>query len=538
MSRFTSVLWGSLKTFQAPSSLFASNQLVLSPVALAVHLALLQSARNIRNLAPFATTNISQKTLMQRTGFSKNRVSDGIKELEDKRFILSDRDKRKKYSQFGANSYTIWDPRKGAPLNVEKGKSLFYSNNIPYFRVPVDIVLKPAARWSLASMSGSQMAVFVALLWLANRRHSLEFQVEKATLQAASSLSPKTMQNALDGLEEKGLIWRSRDHEFVLCDPYTGEPFHQPTSSPEDDPANYFVPDGKGVARRLDLNKLTGDDVEALIRRWLPQAEFGRQGNGDVRMSCPFHADDMPSFSVSPSKRCYQCFGAGCQKTGTLTQLLMELKHISKGEAIREVAEATGQTPEFHRPDTDAVIYSYEDENGRLVKQELRYPDKAFKQRRPVKGGYIWNTKGIKPLLYKAPQLKYARTVCIVEGPKDADTVNGLRLIDINGDDVVGTTSGGGNSWSDELAESLLGKRVIVMPDSDKAGQVYAAQIKESLTKRGIEFRAVKFEGPDIKDISDFIKTHTVEEVINHIGGDWVRTAAQAFETAEQFVEA
>jgi DNA primase len=56
--------------------------------------------------------------------------------------------------------------------------------------------------------------------------------------------------------------------------------------------------------------------------------------------NCPFHGEKTPSFSVSPAKGFYYCFG--CQKTGTAFNFLMEMEGLSYPEAIKRVAEMSG----------------------------------------------------------------------------------------------------------------------------------------------------------------------------------------------------
>ncbi len=52
--------------------------------------------------------------------------------------------------------------------------------------------------------------------------------------------------------------------------------------------------------------------------------------------NCPFHNEKTPSFSVSPSKGIYKCFG--CGKAGTAVNFIMEVEKITFPEAIRFLA--------------------------------------------------------------------------------------------------------------------------------------------------------------------------------------------------------
>jgi len=55
---------------------------------------------------------------------------------------------------------------------------------------------------------------------------------------------------------------------------------------------------------------------------------------------CPFHKEKTPSFSVSPAKEIFYCFG--CHKGGTVFNFVMEIERVSFPEAIKLVAEKSG----------------------------------------------------------------------------------------------------------------------------------------------------------------------------------------------------
>ncbi len=66
---------------------------------------------------------------------------------------------------------------------------------------------------------------------------------------------------------------------------------------------------------------------------------------------CPFHNERTPSFTVSPAKEIYKCFG--CGKSGNSIGFLMELEKFSYVEALRWLAnkynveiEETEMSPE------------------------------------------------------------------------------------------------------------------------------------------------------------------------------------------------
>ncbi|HBD87119.1 MAG TPA: DNA primase [Clostridiales bacterium] len=55
---------------------------------------------------------------------------------------------------------------------------------------------------------------------------------------------------------------------------------------------------------------------------------------------CPFHSEKTPSFSVSPSKQIYHCFG--CGKGGSVINFIMEIENLSFPEAVEFLARRAG----------------------------------------------------------------------------------------------------------------------------------------------------------------------------------------------------
>ncbi len=57
---------------------------------------------------------------------------------------------------------------------------------------------------------------------------------------------------------------------------------------------------------------------------------------------CPFHSEKSPSFTVSPTKQFYHCFGCGAH--GTAIGFLMEYSGLGYVEAIKDIAQNAGVT--------------------------------------------------------------------------------------------------------------------------------------------------------------------------------------------------
>jgi DNA primase len=73
---------------------------------------------------------------------------------------------------------------------------------------------------------------------------------------------------------------------------------------------------------------------------------------------CPFHNEKTPSFSVSPSKQIYHCFG--CGKGGNVYTFLMEHENLSFIEAVKYLAKRAGiQLPKKEIPPEDRSKYEH-----------------------------------------------------------------------------------------------------------------------------------------------------------------------------------
>ncbi|WP_019700474.1 DNA primase [Paracidovorax oryzae] len=70
-----------------------------------------------------------------------------------------------------------------------------------------------------------------------------------------------------------------------------------------------------------------------------------KKGGANFMGLCPFHGEKSPSFSVSPSKQFYHCFG--CGKNGNAISFLMEHAGMGFVEAVQDLAQQVGlQVPQ------------------------------------------------------------------------------------------------------------------------------------------------------------------------------------------------
>ena len=86
--------------------------------------------------------------------------------------------------------------------------------------------------------------------------------------------------------------------------------------------------DVRRIKERLDIVDVIGDYIR-----------LKRSGGGFVGL-CPFHDEKTPSFSVSPSRQTYHCFG--CGQGGDLFSFVMQRENLSFREALELLARRAG----------------------------------------------------------------------------------------------------------------------------------------------------------------------------------------------------
>lgn len=86
-------------------------------------------------------------------------------------------------------------------------------------------------------------------------------------------------------------------------------------------------------------------DIVDVVDRLVPLKKAG----ANYQACCPFHSEKTPSFTVSPVKQFYHCFGCGAH--GTAIGFLMEYAGRSFPDAVEELARDAGLTvPRIERP--------------------------------------------------------------------------------------------------------------------------------------------------------------------------------------------
>jgi len=81
---------------------------------------------------------------------------------------------------------------------------------------------------------------------------------------------------------------------------------------------------------------LARSDIVELVERRVPLKRSG----SEFQACCPFHDEKTPSFTVSPKKQFYHCFGCGAH--GSVIGFLMQYEGLEFLDAVEELARAAG----------------------------------------------------------------------------------------------------------------------------------------------------------------------------------------------------
>jgi len=87
------------------------------------------------------------------------------------------------------------------------------------------------------------------------------------------------------------------------------------------------------MIKQQSIEEVQNLDIADVIGKYITLTNKGTSYLG----SCPFHKEKTPSFSVSPSRGMYKCFG--CGKAGNAISFVMEFKKLDYISAVKTIAE-------------------------------------------------------------------------------------------------------------------------------------------------------------------------------------------------------
>ncbi|HET9352316.1 MAG TPA: DNA primase [Burkholderiales bacterium] len=114
-------------------------------------------------------------------------------------------------------------------------------------------------------------------------------------------------------------------------------------------------------------------DVVEVVQRYVRL----KKGGANYQGLCPFHNEKSPSFTVSPAKQFYHCFGCGAH--GNAIGFLMSYGGLGYVDAVKDLASMCGmQVPESQPRSPEAVRHEAERKEqetslGALMEQAMEY---------------------------------------------------------------------------------------------------------------------------------------------------------------------
>jgi len=108
-------------------------------------------------------------------------------------------------------------------------------------------------------------------------------------------------------------------------------------------------------------------EIVEIVRRSVSLKQAGAGFKG----LCPFHDEKTPSFTVSPTRQTYKCFG--CGKGGNVFGFLMETSGLNFPEAVRQLADERGIVIPDDGPADPALDQRYE-----RIREALKFAHRYF----------------------------------------------------------------------------------------------------------------------------------------------------------------
>lgn len=179
-------------------------------------------------------------------------------------------------------------------------------------------------------------------------------------------------------------------------------------------------------------------DIVEIVGRYVPL----KKGGANFMGLCPFHGEKSPSFSVSPTKQFYHCFGCGAH--GNAIGFLMEHGGMGFVEAVHDLAGQYGlQVPEDDVPPAERARAAAQREKQATLSDVLEKAGEAYRKllRQSPRAIEYFKGRGVSGETAKAFGLGYApegwRTLAGVF-PDYADPLlaeSGLVIVGEDGED-------------------------------------------------------------------------------------------------------
>lgn len=223
------------------------------------------------------------------------------------------------------------------------------------------------------------------------------------------------------------------------------------------------------IPREVVDEILSKTDIASLVGQRVTLKRAGQVFKG----LCPFHAEKTPSFSVSPRRGTYHCFGCGAG--GDALSFLQAIDGVTFREAAEELAGAAGvDLPQGGEQDAGEV--------GRMAAMRRRYLDLLARAQK-MWAGALWGERGGK-----------ARAYLAARGVSEAEArAWGLGLA-VGG--LPGKMSAAGVSREDQVLSGLVS-----VDDEGRVGDRFKGRLVFPV--RDAWGRVIGFSGRTLDDVCD-----------------------------------
>lgn len=216
---------------------------------------------------------------------------------------------------------------------------------------------------------------------------------------------------------------------------------------------------------------------------------------------CPAVEHKPAHLCVSLNGEVWRCHD--CAIGGSVIDFWMALEGIDAAEAMRRAGGGTErqEKPKQLPPVNGAKVvktYDYTDEAGDFLFQVCRMEPKTFRQRHRANGEWVWTMDGVRRVLYNLPAVLASSFVWIVEGEKDADTLNGFGF-------CATCNVGGAGKWDASYTATLKDKDVLICGDNDDAGEKHVSKVLEMLGGAVRTTRRIKVPA-QYKDVTQWLE--------------------------------
>ena len=246
---------------------------------------------------------------------------------------------------------------------------------------------------------------------------------------------------------------------------------------------------------------------------------------------CPGHEDRTPSLSISDKdgKILVRCH-AGCSQESVIGTL-KKMGLWSSGRGMKKPATRENYTPKTKtgktfssldqivtflkkgKGEADPKIYHYPGEWGviRIDFMEKEEKKKLIRPFHSIPGGFALGDPTGPLSLYSTQNLTvgFDDIVYVVEGEKCVDAMEQIGLLAV-------TSAHGAKSAKKSEWRQLKGRKIVILPDNDRAGKTYAEEVRTILEDLKCSVRILNpypSESPEGFDVADWLEIENSDGV-------------------------